>query len=217
MSIRKNFENDLNELKLQLANMCRLAESMIDDAIVALLEKDAEAGAAIKETDKRLDEMEMDIEKKCMRLLLRQQPVAKDFREVSAAMKMITDIERIGDQAGDIGDLIAAIPEEKYFKELVHLKKMGELAKTMVHNSVESFIKNDEALADKTIKDDDMMDKWFGEVKGELIDYIAKDATVADQAITFMMIAKYLERIGDHAVNVCEWTKYNETGVHIKF
>ncbi|MBQ7907394.1 MAG: phosphate signaling complex protein PhoU [Clostridia bacterium] len=217
MSIRKIFEDELAELKTQLVEMCRLTEQMISDAITALVNKDRELGKSIGDMDKRVDEYEMAIEKRCMRILLKQQPVAKDFREVSTALKMITDIERFGDQAADIGELVYSMPGEKYIKELTHTKAMGNLAIKMVRESVNSFINNDAKLADEVITLDDKMDELFDTVKTELIELIKKDGNNGDQGIELMMVAKYLERIGDHAVNVAEWTKYNETGVHQKF
>ena len=217
MSIRKIFEEELRDLKTQLVEMCRLTEKMISDAITALVNRDRELGKSIGIMDKRVDEYEMEIEKKCMRILLKQQPVAKDFREVSTALKMITDIERFGDQAADIGDIVCTMPGEVYIKKLTHITTMGELAVKMVRESVNSFINNDEALADDVIALDDNMDEMFTAVKNDLIELIKKDGKNGDQAIELMMVAKYLERIGDHAVNVAEWTKYNETGVHQKF
>ena len=217
MSIRKIFEEELADLKRQLVEMCRLTEKMISDAIIALVNRDRELGKSISVVDKRVDEYEMEIEKKCMRILLKQQPVAKDFREVSTALKMITDIERFGDQAADIGDIVCTMPGEVYIKKLTHITAMGELAVKMVRESVNSFINNDEALADEVIALDDKMDEMFLVVKNDLIELIKNDGKNSDQAIELMMVAKYLERIGDHAVNVAEWTKYNETGVHQKF
>ena len=217
MSIRKVFEEELAELKTELVEMCYLTEQMIGDAITALVNRDRELGKSIGDMDKRVDEYEMAIEKKCMRILLKQQPVAKDFRVVSTALKMITDIERFGDQAADIGDLVSTMPGETYIKKLTHITAMGDLALKMVRDSVNSFINNDEPLADDVIRLDDEMDELFLTVKNELIELIKVDANNGDQAIELMMVAKYLERIGDHAVNVAEWTKYNETGVHQKF
>ncbi len=217
MSTRKQFEEDLSQLKTELVKMCRLTESMIEAAIEALTQQDPELGKSIGLMDKQVDEYEMDIEKKCMRILLKQQPVAKDFREVSCALKMITDIERFGDQASDIGDIVYTFGGASYIKKLTHITEMGALAKKMASESVNSFIRNDEALADEVVALDDKMDALFLTVKEELIALIAKDGKNGDQAIELMMIAKYLERIGDHAVNVAEWTKYNGTGVHIKF
>ncbi|MCI6733480.1 MAG: phosphate signaling complex protein PhoU [Clostridia bacterium] len=217
MSVRKIFEEELSELKTELVEMCRLTEQMINNAITALVNRDRELGKSVGLADKRVDEYEMDIEKRCMRILLRQQPVAKDFREVSTALKMITDIERFGDQASDIGDLVYTMPGERYIKKLEHITAMGNLAEKMVRESVDSFISNNEALANEVIALDDKMDDLFLTVKKELIELIKKDGANGDQAIELMMVAKYLERIGDHAVNVAEWTKYNETGVHEKF
>lgn len=217
MSVRKLFEEELSELKTELVEMCRLTEQMINNAITALVNRDRELGKSVGLADKRVDEYEMDIEKRCMRILLRQQPVAKDFREVSTALKMITDIERFGDQASDIGDLVYTMPGERYIKKLEHITAMGNLAEKMVRESVDSFINNNEALANEVIALDDKMDDLFLTVKKELIELIKKDGANGDQAIELMMVAKYLERIGDHAVNVAEWTKYNETGVHEKF
>lgn len=217
MSIRKVFEEELSELKTQLTQMCRLTEQMISDAITAIINRDRELGKSIGVMDRRVDEYEMEIEKKCMRILLKQQPVAKDFREVSTALKMITDIERFGDQAADIGDLVYTMPGDAYIKKLTHITAMGELAIKMVRESVSSFINNDEALADEVIRLDDQMDQLFITVKNELIELIKKDGSNGDQGIELMMVAKYLERIGDHAVNVAEWTKYYETGVRQRF
>lgn len=217
MSVRKLFEEELSGLKTELVEMCRLTEQMINNAITALVNRDRELGKSVGLADKRVDEYEMDIEKRCMRILLRQQPVAKDFREVSTALKMITDIERFGDQASDIGDLVYTMPGERYIKKLEHITAMGNLAEKMVRESVDSFISNNEALANEVIALDDKMDDLFLTVKKELIELIKKDGANGDQAIELMMVAKYLERIGDHAVNVAEWTKYNETGVHEKF
>lgn len=217
MSVRKLFEEELSELKTELVEMCRLTEQMINNAITALVNRDRELGKSVGLADKRVDEYEMAIEKRCMRILLRQQPVAKDFREVSTALKMITDIERFGDQASDIGDLVYTMPGERYIKKLEHITAMGNLAEKMVRASVDSFISNNEALANEVIALDDKMDDLFLTVKKELIELIKKDGANGDQAIELMMVAKYLERIGDHAVNVAEWTKYNETGVHEKF
>lgn len=217
MTARRAFEEELESLKLELVKMCRITEDMISDSITALVTKDKELAASVPPRDREVDEYELDIERQCMKILLRRQPVADDFREVSTALKLITDVERIGDQASDIAEIVISLSDRNYIKDLVHLKAMGELGVRMARESVESFIKNDAALADRIIAADDEMDELFCVVKGELIELIKADSGSADQAIAFMMIAKYLERIGDHAVNVCEWTKYFETGVHIKY
>ena len=217
MTARRAFEEELESLKLELVKMCRITEDMISDSITALVTKDKELATSVPPRDREVDEYELDIERQCMKILLRRQPVADDFREVSTALKLITDVERIGDQASDIAEIVISLSDRNYIKDIVHLKAMGELGVRMARESVESFIKNDAALADRIIAADDEMDELFCVVKDELIELIKADSGNADQAIAFMMIAKYLERIGDHAVNVCEWTKYFETGVHIKY
>lgn len=217
MTARRAFEEELESLKLELVKMCRITEDMISDSIIALVTKDKELAASVPPRDREVDEYELDIERQCMKILLRRQPVADDFREVSTALKLITDVERIGDQASDIAEIVISLSDRNYIKDIVHLKAMGELGVRMARESVESFIKNDAAFADRIIAADDEMDELFCVVKDELIELIKADSGNADQAIAFMMIAKYLERIGDHAVNVCEWTKYFETGVHIKY
>lgn len=217
MTARRAFEEELESLKLELVKMCRITEDMISDSITALVNKDKSLAESVLPRDREVDEYELDIERQCMRILLRRQPVADDFREVSTALKLITDVERIGDQASDIAEIVVSISDRNYIKDLVHLKAMGELGVKMARESVESFIKNDAALADEIIATDDEMDRLFEVVKDELVELIKANSDNADQAIAFMMIAKYLERIGDHAVNVCEWTKYFETGVHVKY
>jgi len=217
MSVRRAFEEELAELKAQLVEMCRITEGMIASAITALINRDRALGKSIGEMDKRVDEYELSIEKRCMRILLKQQPVAKDFCYVSTALKMITDIERFGDQASDIGELVYSMPEDNHIKKLNHIYMMGNLAVKMVRDSVNSFITGDKGLADNVIKSDDVMDALFVKVRDELVFLTVQNSANGERAIALMMIAKYLERIGDHAVNVAEWTKYNETGIHEKF
>lgn len=217
MNARGQFETELHELKAELANMCRLTERMIEQAIEALLTRDPELGKRVGDMDQKVDEYEMDIEKKCMCILLRQQPVAKDLREVSCALKMITDIERFGDQASDIGNIVYSLGGAPYIKRPTHIAEMGDLAIKMAAASVNSFIKQDEALADGVVAMDDIMDDLFDRVKQELVLLVQEDSGCAEQAVALLMVAKYLERIADHAVNVAEWTKYNKTGVHIKY
>lgn len=217
MTTRKVFDAQLESLKQDVVSMCRLTEFMIKTAVNSLIEQDKQLALSVRAKDRQVDDLEMDIERKCMHLLLTQQPMAKDFRIVSSCLKIITDIERFGDQASDIGDLAATITEQKYIKELTHIPQMGILACEMAHESINSFIRGDMQLADKVIKMDDEVDELFVTIKAELIDLMRKNSENADQAIIFMMITKYLERIGDHAVNVCEWTKYNETGVRKKY
>lgn len=214
MTTRKNYDEELCSLKKSLTAMCLAVERMIEDSIKALAEQDEELARSVAARDEQVDETELDIEKRCLRLLLIEQPVARDFREVSTALKLITDIERIGDQASDIAEIVADLKDETYIKKLTHTIKMGRLAVKMVHDGVASFINGDEKLADETIARDDEMDALFVTVKNELAELIRKDSSNADQAIMFMMIAKYLERIGDHATNIAEWVEYSILGYH---
>ena len=165
MTARRAFEEELESLKLELVKMCRITEDMISDSITALVNKDKSLAESVPPRDREVDEYELDIERQCMRILLRRQPVADDFREVSTALKLITDVERIA-------EIVVLISDRNYIKDLVHLKAMGELGVKMARESVESFIKNDAALADEIIATDDEMDRLFDVVKDELVELI---------------------------------------------
>ena len=217
MSARKFFDEELSDLHATLGRMCAITENMIKDAVASLKTLDRKLGASVAETDREVDDLEIAIEKKCMRILLKQQPVAKDLVKVTTTLKVITDVERIGDQAADIGEIVRQYPEDKLFKEPEHISRMGELAVAMIHQSVESFLNESVGGADMVIHADDEMDSLFNEVKQELIEKISGDALVADQAVQLLMVAKYLEKIGDYAVNVSEWAKFLVTGVHKEY
>ncbi len=217
MSARKFFDEELSDLHATLGRMCAITENMIKDAVASLKTLDRKLGASVAETDREVDDLEIAIEKKCMRILLKQQPVAKDLVKVTTTLKVITDVERIGDQAADIGEIVRQYPEDKLFKEPEHISRMGDLAVAMIHQSVESFLNESVGGADMVIHADDEMDSLFNEVKQELIEKISGDALVADQAVQLLMVAKYLEKIGDYAVNVSEWAKFLVTGVHKEY
>lgn len=217
MSARKFFDEELSDLHVTLGRMCAITENMIKDAVASLKTLDRKLGASVAETDREVDDLEIAIEKKCMRILLKQQPVAKDLVKVTTTLKVITDVERIGDQAADIGEIVRQYPENKLFKEPEHISRMGDLAVAMIHQSVESFLNESVGGADMVIHADDEMDSLFNEVKQELIEKISGDALVADQAVQLLMVAKYLEKIGDYAVNVSEWAKFLVTGVHKEY
>lgn len=214
---RKTFEEELTDLHDTLTKMCSLVEGMIGNAVTALKTLDRKLGAAVAEADREVDDLEIAIEKKCMRILLKQQPVAKDLVMVTTALKVITDVERIGDQASDIGEIVRSYPDLKLFKEPEYIARMGDLAVAMIHQSVEAFLNESVGGADMVIHADDEMDSLFNETKQDLIDSMVKDSTLADQAIELLMVAKYLEKIGDYAVNVSEWAKYLVTGVHKEY
>ena len=214
---RKTFEEELTDLHDTLTKMCSLVEGMIRNAVTALKTLDRKLGAAVSEADREVDDLEIAIEKKCMRILLKQQPVAKDLMMVTTALKVITDVERIGDQAADIGEIVRSYPDLKLFKEPEYIARMGDLAVAMIHQSVEAFLNESVGGADMVIHADDEMDSLFNQTKQDLIDSMVKDSTLADQAIELLMVAKYLEKIGDYAVNVSEWAKYLVTGVHKEY
>lgn len=211
--IRMRYERELNIVFKKLIEMCRLVEEAIKNATDALLTRDRAKAEEVIKNDKVINGYERDIEKDCLNLLLLEQPVASDFRDVSATLKMITDLERIGDQATDISQLMLQFdPNTEYIKELKDLPIMSKLAIAMVHDSVQSYINRDLQLALGLHKRDDKVDDLFDAIKDELVVLIRKDAKNADQAVLLMMIAKYFEKIGDHAVNVGNWVAYALTG-----
>lgn len=212
--VRNAYEKELQSLKLAAVKMSLFAVEMIKNSIDALLSRDFSQALAVIESDKELDNIERDIERKCLNLFVRQQPVAADFREVSAILKMITDLERIGDQAADIAEIFLSINEkEGFIKELNDIPKMADNAINMVQESMRAFIEKDLSAARKVIASDDIVDGLFEMVTSELVELIRADKENAFQAISLMMIAKYLERIADHATNLAEWVIYYLTGI----
>ncbi len=212
--MRINFEEQLRLLNQELLEMGALIEHAIQAATEALVRQDVEAANNAIAFDHEVDQKERDIETLCLKLLLQQQPVARDLRLISAALKMITDMERIGDQASDISGIVIYLAGKPYIKPLEHLPQMAEAAKRMVSGSLDAFINKDLELARKVIDMDDIIDDLFDVIKGELIDLIQRDVKNGEQAIDLLMIAKYFERIGDHAQNIAEWAEFSITGVH---
>lgn len=213
--MRNKFDEMLDTLNIELIKMGALCEEAITCAVKALLDKDNEMAEKTFRIEKSIDEKEREIESWCMKLLLRQQPVAKDLRIISSALKMIGDMERIGDQATDIAEITRHVGNENIFGK-VHIKEMAEATVKMVTDSINSFVKNDTNSARCVIMEDDRVDELFIKVKNELIALIADNAQMGEYCIDIMMIAKYLERIGDHAVNIAEWVEYSVTGMHRK-
>ncbi len=216
MSPRVNFDKQLDELNDKLKKMGEAIECSIERASEALIKKDVKLAKMAIDCDSQVNDMEREIERICLALLLHQSPVAKDLRQISAALKMITDMERISDQAADIAELVILIAESgaDYFKPLVHLPKMAETAISMVTLSVEAFINKDEAMAIDVMKMDDIMDEYFVLIREEIIAHISEKIDNAAQALDLFMITKYFERIGDHAENLAEWAEFAATGVH---
>lgn len=212
---RTRFDEQLAELNKMLIEMGALAEAAITTAIEALKKQNLELAQKTGFYEKELDQKEKDIEALCLKLLLQQQPVAGDLRLISSALKMITDMERIGDQAQDIAEISVYLLEKVYIKELEHIPMMAEASKKMLSDSIDAFVRRDEGLAKQVILADDLVDDLFNQVKNDLIDLIGVSRDNGEQAIDLIMIAKYLERIGDHAVNIAEWVLFSITGQHI--
>ncbi len=214
--MRNQFDEQLEALNLQMIQMGGLCETVISLAVQALQKEDKHLIQKVHETDSEIDQMERDIEAFCMRLLLHQQPVARDLRQISSALKMISDMERIGDQASDIAEIAEYMPGMRTLGE-DFIRKMAREAVKMVTDSVDSFVRRDLELARNVIQYDDIVDDWFAKIRQELIGEIAQDNTVGEYCMDLLMIAKYLERIGDHAVNIAEWVEFSITGEHRKY
>ena len=212
--MRNRFDEQLHTLNHELLEMGALIERAIRSATDALVKQDVEAALQAIAADKEVNQAERNIESLCMKLLLQQQPVARDLRLISSALKMITDMERIGDQASDIAELVIYLSKEPYRKELKHLPQMAENAIRMVTGALDAYVRKDVALAQEVMAMDDTIDALFVTVKDELIALIRNDASAGSQAIDLLMIAKYYERIGDHAQNIAEWVEYALNGRH---
>ncbi|MGN0709803.1 MAG: phosphate signaling complex protein PhoU [Anaerovoracaceae bacterium] len=212
--MRQGFDEQLTMLKAEMVKMGSLCELVIVDAVNGFLNGDDSLLDIAVETDYEIDAKEREIEGLCFKLMIKHQPVANDMRAISSALKMITDMERIGDQASDIAD-IARVLEGDDSKSKTHLKQMLDSATAMVTGSIRSFVENDLELARKVMKDDDTVDAEFNDMRDDLIKMMKNNEAEPGVCIDLIMIAKYLERIGDHAVNIAEWVEYTITGVHI--
>lgn len=211
--MRDRFTEQLKKLHTGLIEMGEQCETVITMATDALINNNIAGAESVAVLDTDIDHKERDIESLCLKLLLQQQPVASDLRQISAALKMITDMERIGDQAADIAELVKYINGDS----IINMTKIGDMAKHviyMVTESVNAYVKKDVTLAQNIIKYDDEVDRLFDEMKNEIIDIIAAKKGDAENAVDLLMIAKYLERIGDHATNIAEWAVFSVTGVH---
>ncbi|MFY9482358.1 MAG: phosphate signaling complex protein PhoU [Tissierellaceae bacterium] len=212
--MRSHFDNELEILNNELIKMGSLVESKIEDSIKALINRDTALAKDIMSRDDEVDDMEKSIENRCLQLIIRHHPVASDLRLISSILKMITDLERIGDQAADIAEISLLLADQEYIKELRDIPKMAEATIKMLKNSIDAFVNKSLDLAHEVIAFDDVVDDLFDIVKDDLISLINKDIKYGEQAINFIMIAKYLERIGDHAQNIAEWVVFSITGVH---
>ena len=212
--MRNRFDRQLLRLNQEMIDMGSLCEEMITAAAKIVATRDKELMDDIVTMEEEINQKERDIERICMKLLMQQQPVAKDLRTISSALKMISDMERIGDQASDIAE-IAGYIEGEDAKNHTHLKHMAQAAAQMVTESIKSFVDKDLKLAHKVMKDDDVVDDHFDEVKKDIINLIRDGGASAEFSLDLLMIAKYLERIGDHAVNIAEWVEFSITGEHL--
>lgn len=213
--MRNRFDEQLEQLHVELIRMGALCEDAISFAARTLMGERNLADQVYK-IDHEIDQKEREIEALCMRLLLQQQPVAKDLRQVSSALKMISDMERIGDQASDIAEISSFIAGNE-LGSCLHIKEMSEATIEMVTRSIDSFVIRDLKIARDVMKYDDVVDGLFCKVKSELIDLLGQgnvDQQLGEAYIDLLMVAKYFERIGDHATNIAEWVEYSITGVH---
>ena len=216
MSARIRYDKELKGIMDGIVLMCRHIETAIEKCVKSLTERSPELAEEVREEDDLIDKIERDIEQACLKLLLMESPVASDFREISAALKMITDLERIGDQARDIAEIATQFGDEEYIDKLVHIPQMAVIVIQMVKDGVQAYINRDLDLARSLDTVDDKVDELYTIVMADAIALIKKNPDCAEQAILFMQITKYLERIGDHAVNIGEWVEYAITGNHPK-
>ena len=214
MTIRAQYDADLAALKTAVAEMGGCAADAVEAALEALCTADADAAAAVIKGDGRINSMQRDIEHRCMTLLLRQQPVAGDLRRISTAMKIVTDIERIGDHAADIAEIIPHLAASRKAGDpaVSDAIRMGQKAHKMLLDALDALTGEDEPAAQKVIAADDEVDYDFNAIKRTLAAEIAADPGKVDAALDLLMVIKYLERIGDHAVNLAEWVEFLRTG-----
>lgn len=211
--MRNKFDKQLFELNRELIEMGSMCEEAIASVAKALTTGDVELAKKIKKECSGIDQMEREIEGRCMKLLLHQQPVASDLRLISAALKMITDMERIGDQAEDIAEIVMFLNGHT-MEDMEMVLDMALETSKMVNASIEAFVKRDIALAKSVLAQDDVVDDYFIRIRNGIISLIAEDANCGEFALDLLMISKYFERIGDHATNIAEWVIYSVTGTH---
>lgn len=212
MTARISYEHELTMLNADLKEMGRLVETALEQTFIAFEDQDHEIAEEIIKGDRTINDMERAIESRCLSLILRQQPVASDLRVVSTALKVVTDLERMGDHASDIAELILRIRGEHIYHVVRHIPAMAVAAKSMVHDSIEAFTNQDMEAAKEIMMRDDVVDDLFNKVKTDVVTLLQTNPEASDKCIDLLMIAKYLERIGDHAVNVCEWIEFCRTG-----
>jgi len=212
--MRKRFEDQLNELNRTMARLGELLDDALKMTRDAMTSRNTELAEKVILNDMSIDEMEKDIEALCMRLLMQQQPVARDLRLISSALKIITDMERIGDHAADISENIGYMAKDDYTPNIGEILEMADISAQMVKDSIRAFVENDLDLARVVLTKDDEVDALFLQVKMKSLDKLRSDASFGEQALDLMMNAKHYERIGDHAENIAEWVEFSITGTH---
>ena len=212
--MRNRFDEQLSQLNKEIISMGSMIEQSIETAVDALIHQDVKKAQKAMDGDKEIDHQEKEIENLCLRLLLQQQPVARDLRVISAALKMITDMERIGDHAVDLSELTVVMAGQPYMKKLEHIEQMAKETMVMLISSLEAYVNKNLEQAREVIEHDDVVDDLFVQVKTELIDLIHQNEDNGEQAADLLMAAKYFERIGDHATNIAEWVIFSITGKH---
>lgn len=211
--MRESLDTQLEKLNVELIKMGALCEDAISAAVSGMLENNIKVLEKVFSIDPDIDKIEKDIEHLCTKLILQQQPVARDLRQITAALKMISDMERIGDQASDIAEMVPYVIGNDISKE-THIAKMAKAVIKMTNESIDSYVKRDLKLAKKVMADDDAVDELFLQIKKELIHLVQNDNQNGEYYMDLLMIAKYLERIGDHTTNIAEWVEYTITGIH---
>lgn len=208
--MREKYEEQLRKLNTSLISMGKLIEIAIESSMLSLMGRDKEAASQVGKNDEAINEMERDIEAQCMKLLLQQQPMAKDLRLITSALKMITDMERIGDHAVDIADLVCHVPDCQYGK-MFEITEMSTQIIKMLHDAVQSYIENDFDKAKNVIAQDDVIDALYHSIKKDLVKKI-RETSEGETILDYLLIAKYIERIGDHAVHIAQWVIFAITG-----
>ncbi len=214
--IRQSFEQDLEAVRQDLVRMGQIVQNSIKDAVGALARQDKALAQQVMDGDDVIDDMQVDIEDRCISLIARQQPVAKDLRVLGTGLKITTDLERIGDHAFDIAKIVLLIGNEPLIKPLVDIPHMAVLAQSMLEDSLQAYLKLDIGLAEKVCNDDDMVDQLYHQVFRELLTYMLADPSKINQATQLIFVARYLERIADHSTNVAEWVIYLVTGERMR-
>jgi phosphate transport system protein len=210
--VRQSFDAELDSLHNALIRMGSKVEEQIDKCINALVNHDEKLAEQIIADDDIVDKMETDIEENCIKLIAKQQPLAIDLRKIFTAIKIVTDLERIADHAVDIAKITIKLKDEKYIKPLIDIPRMSDIVQDMIKGSLEAYLKLDVKLAEEVCEKDDIIDGIYKQVFRELLTYMMEDASTINQATQFLFVCKFLERVGDHVTNICEWIVYLVSG-----